>query len=277
MNKKIISIISIICFCTILLIPAGIVLMLFYTDWNRKIKAILTSLLSLLYVVLFVLFLLLEPSYNKKGTVLPVSSTIGSTEFDSGVSTKNKQSRTEDAADMQSRDFSENPMIEDEIRIPKTLKRSQSRKPGRGFFSILFLLFMLILIIWRNLKSKKETGKENPYVDINQYKFPLKKMTTWPTVHFQKISHNEGENFLFACESKYNMTEGDILITNQRFVFKGLDVNVEFELSELDAAASVSNTCFVLTRNEKKFYFFVADNQLKYALNILRYACGQEV
>lgn len=276
MNKKIVSIISIICFCTIILIPAGIVLMLFYTEWKKKTKIILTSILSVLYVVVFILFLLLEPSYNKGGVVLPVNSTVGISDFETDVSVKPK--KTEKLGDMKSKDTEETDLQQnDETRIPNTLKRSRSRKPGRGFYSVLFLIFMLFLIIWRNLKSKKETEKENPYVDTNLYKFPLKKMTLWPTVHFQKIQHREGEQFLYACESKYNMTEGDILITNQRFVFKGMGEGVEFELTELDAAASVSNTCFVLTRNEKKFYFFVAENQLKYALNILRYACGQEV
>lgn len=275
MNKKIISVISIICFCSIILIPAGIVLMLFYTNWNKKLKILLTSVLSALYILLFVLFLLFEPSFNKSGFVLPVNSSVGSSEFNTEITTKNQ--KTDVPPDMKGGNPEESDLLDEEIRIPKTLQRSRSRKPGRGLYSLFFIIFMIVLIILRNLKSKKTDEKENPYVDVNLYKFPLKKMSNWPTVHFQKINRKDGEEFLFACESKYNMTEGDILITNQRFLFKGLGDKVEFELSELDAAASVSNTCFVLTRNEKKFYFFVAESQLKYALNILRFACGLEV
>lgn len=276
LNKKIFSVLTIICFASIILIPFGLVFMLFYTDWNKKLKIVLTSILSVLYVVLFILLIKFEPAHNSNGVVVPVNSTVGSSDFNTKVSGKKKAIEKGDELVDALSDELQTLENEQTVRIPKTLKRQQGNQPGRGFFYLLFLAFMMILIILRNLRGRKDTGYENPYVEVKLYKFPLENLTEWPTVHFQKVIRQDGENFLFACESKFNMTEGDLLITNQRFIFKGIGENVEFNLPDLEAAASVSNTCFVLTRLDKKFYFFVDESQMKYALGVLRFACGQE-
>lgn len=280
MNKnKLFKIITIICFASIILIPIGVVLMIFYTDWNKKIKISLGVFLPIFYVLLLILFLRLEPANNSKGIVIPVSTTAGSSEFDTNVTTKNKKSEVFEDLDENFANDNEKKTDSNEkdMKLPKSIRKGGGRKPGRAFFSILFLLFMLILIIYRNLKNRNNSDYENPYLDTKLLKFPLSKISVWPTVHFQKISRKDDEKFLFACEAKFNMSEGDLLISDKRFVFKSITENVEFDLPELETAASVSNSCFVLTRGDKKFYFFVDESQMKYALGVLRFACGQEV
>ena len=48
-KSKLFSIITIACFVSILCIPLGIVLMLYYTQWKKKTKIILTLALSDFY------------------------------------------------------------------------------------------------------------------------------------------------------------------------------------------------------------------------------------
>jgi len=272
-NNRMFSIITIACFVSIIFIPIGIVLMIFYTDWNKKLKNILMPVLTLIYVGLITLVLNIQPANNKKGVAIPGSVSVGSTEFDNYSIAKKGKSDDFDAQNLSFK-TGDSEETSEGVQYPAKVNNKKAKASGRWIYTVLFVLFMLLIIIAQNLKSKKNDGYENPYVDTKQYKFPLGKDSKFPTVHFLKTERLEGERFLFATPGKYNVYEGDILVTNKRFVFAGKDKsdNIEFQIGELDTAVSVSSSCFMLTRGEKKFYFFIDESQMKFVLNVLRYA-----
>lgn len=272
-NNRMFSIITISCFVSVIFIPIGIVLMLFYTDWNKTLKNILMPVLTLVYVGLITLVLNVQPANNKKGVVVPGSVSVGSTEFENNSITKKGDSDDFDAQNF-SLKTGDSESTSEGVQYPVKVNNKKSKASGRWIYTVLFILFMVLIIVAQNLKSRKNDGYENPYVDTKQYKFPLNKDSKFPTVHFLKTERQEGEKFLFATPGKYNVYEGDILISNKRFVFEGKDKSdtMEFKIGELDTAVSVSSTCFMLTRGEKKFYFFIDGTQMKFVLNVLRYA-----
>src|SRR5574344_687983 len=85
-RDKVLSIITIICFCSIVLIPLGLALMWFMTAWKKKRKIIITGAGSLLYIARVAFVLLLEPSYNTGGVSLPFKYKGGETAYDAPAS-----------------------------------------------------------------------------------------------------------------------------------------------------------------------------------------------
>ena len=81
-KNKLFSIITIACFCSIVLIPVGLALMWYMTGWKKKRKIIITAAGTLLYGTLVALILLVEPSYNTGGVSLPFKYSGGETAFD---------------------------------------------------------------------------------------------------------------------------------------------------------------------------------------------------
>lgn len=63
-RNKMFSIVTIICFCSIIFIPIGLVTMWFTTEWKKKRKYLLTVLMTVLYVGIFLIIMLFEPSQN---------------------------------------------------------------------------------------------------------------------------------------------------------------------------------------------------------------------
>ncbi|MBQ1710234.1 MAG: hypothetical protein II032_03885 [Treponema sp.] len=270
-KDRMFSIITIACFVSILFIPIGLVTMWFSTSWKKKLKLILSAAFTLLYVGIVALILLLEPSYNTSGVSLPFDVSVGQTAFETSGGGKAKEVEGIEGDSNKKTDKTED-LDEVEERLPKSIKK-KSGSLGRPFFTVMFFLFMLFLIIWQNMKAKKKKGGyENPYVDTTQYKLPLVEDAKMPMVHFLKLKMNAGEKIYYATETVQKDNQGDFVVTNQRVVVFGKSGDYEFPMNALTAVSSVSNSVMLLTCGERKYYIFMPENQMKYALAVIRWA-----
>lgn len=270
-KDRMFSIITIACFVSILFIPIGLVTMWFSTSWKKKLKLILSAAFTLLYVGIVALILLLEPSYNTSGVSLPFDVSVGQTAFETSGGGKAKEVEGIEGDSNKKTDKTED-LDEVEERLPKSIKK-KSGSLGRPFFTIMFFLFMLFLIIWQNMKAKKKKGGyENPYVDTTQYKLPLAEDAKMPMVHFLKLKMNAGEKIYYATETVQKDNQGDFVVTNQRVVVFGKSGDYEFPMNALTAVSSVSNSVMLLTCGDRKYYIFMPENQMKYALAVIRWA-----
>ena len=271
-RDKIISIITIGCFVSVVFIPIGIVLAWFFTDWSKKRKIIISAISGVAYVVIVTLLLVLEPVNNGDGgVVLPFGSGQGTVAIENGQKRKSKGSEileTENQLDEKT---------EDELKeqIKKKPKKVETRRLGRAGFSVLFFLLMLFLIIWQNLKAKKKRQVENPYVDTELYRLPLHSGSKMPMVHFLRLRLRENEVIYYATETNKKDDEGDLVVTNERIVIYSATENVEIPLSELEGVTSITNTVIQIFTKDKKYYVFMDESQLKYALAVIRWAFKQ--
>lgn len=275
-SKKAFSIITIACFISILFIPIGIVLMFFYTDWKKKIKIIISTALTILYAVLIIFILNLQTNPTKGSINLPIP--VDSDFTDVQVSTNKSDDEIElKPGDKSSKKEDFNSQEIPAERLPKTLNRNSNFFQSRSFYSLLFILFMIFLIIHQNLKSSKEKHNyDNPYVNTEKYKLPLNENSELPIVHFLKIRLNSGEKILYACETTKKEDKGDFVVTNQRVVVLSNEGDYEFPLHALTAVSSVSSTVMLLTCGERKYYIFFPEGQLKYALALVRWAYSNQ-
>ncbi len=275
-RNKVFSIITIICFATILLIPIGLALMWFMTSWKKKRKIIITTAGSLLYVGIVAFVLLLEPSYNTGGVSLPFKYSGGETAFEAPVNpgrSSKKDKKTSPASDKKEKSDSQEPEEQNEERLPRSVKKQSGRSLGRGFYVFLFFVIVMILILWRNFRgAAKKEDYENPYVDTNLYKLPLTEDAKTPLVHFLRLKLNQNEKILYATETVQKDNEGDFVVTNQRAVIFAKTGATELPLSSLTAVLSISNSVMQLTSGEAKYYVFLPESQMKYALAIVKWA-----
>lgn len=281
-RDKVLSIITIACFCSIVLIPVGLALMWFMTAWKKKRKLIITAAGSVLYIAIVAFILLLEPSYNTGGVSLPFKYSGGETAYDAPANPgrpSKKEKKISPASDkkQKSEKTSDKP---DEERIPRSVKRQSGRSLGRAFYAFLFFLVILTLVLWRNFRSAGEkTEYENPYVDTNLYKLPLSADSKTPLVHFQRLKLNQNEKIFYATETVQKDNEGDFVVTNQRVVIFTKTGATDLPLSNLAAVLSVSNSVMQLTaageEGEQKYYIFLPESQMKYALALVRWAFGK--
>ncbi len=273
-RDKIISIITIACFASVIFIPIGIVLSCFFTDWSKKRKIIISVITGVVYVVIVTLLLVLEPVNNGDGgVVLPFGNGQGTVAIENGkkkISKGNELLETEDQ-------FNEKIENQDEKKeeIKKNPKKVETRRLGRAGFSLLFFLLMAILIVWQNLKAKKKQRVENPYVDTELYRLPLHSGSKMPMVHFLRLRLRENEVIYFATETNKKDDEGDLVVTNERIVIYSATENVEIPINEVEGIASVTNTVIQIFTAERKYYVFMDASQIKYALAIIRWACKQ--
>ena len=274
-RDKIFSIITIACFCSIVLIPIGLALMWFMTAWKKKRKLIITAAGSLLYIAIVAFVLLLEPSYNTGGVSLPFKYSGGETAYDAPAN-PGRKSKTEKkispASDEKKKSDSKK-SDSDEERVPRSVKRQSGRTLGRGFYVFLFFLLVLVLILWRNFRSAgKKEDYENPYVDTKLYKLPLADDAKMPLVHFQRLKLNQNEKIFYATETTQKDNNGDFVVTNQRAVIFTPGGTTEIPLSTLTVVLSISNSVMQLTCGEEKNYIFLPESQMKYALAIVKWA-----
>lgn len=279
MKNKTISIIAIACLATGILIPIGIALMWIYTDWKKKLKIILSSILGVFYVAAVLFLLFFEPANNKEGISVPIEYSEGYSEFETTPSLNGKTAEIQlpdDDNDSHKKSKNKKSSSEtDSDRLPKSLKRNTNGTSGRLVYSILFFLFMLFLIIWQNIRNNKKPHYENPYVDTNQYKLPLAENAKIPMVHYLRLRLNQNEKIIFATETNQKDNEGDLIVTNQRVVIFNKTEKVDFPLHVLTAVSSVTDTVMLLTSGERKYYIFMPESQLKYALASIRWSYKQ--
>ena len=257
-KSKLFSIITIACFVSILCIPIGIVLMIYYTSWKKKTKVIITISLTAFYAALFAFFFLIKPAYNTNGVGLPFSSNSGYTSFDTGTAGPGKASGKSSTPS-------------------KRIQSGQSKTKGKtnAIYPIMFFLFMLLLIIWTNIRAKGKTGYENPYVDTNKYKLPLGPDSKMPMVHFLRAELASDEKINYATETNQKDNEGNFAITNSRVIIMNKTENVEFPVSSITAVSSATSTVMVITAAEKKYYIFMPENQMKYATAVLKWTADK--
>ena len=274
-KSKLFSIITIACFVSILCIPIGIVLMLYYTQWKKKTKIILTLALSAFYAGLIALVFFVKPAYNTGGMSLPFGSNSGYTAFDSGSGSKAPGSK-KSSGGAKSKNSNNQPSSSD--RVPKSVQQSQGKGSPKIIYPILFFGFMLLLIIAQNFRNKGKSKYENPYVDTNKYKLPLAPDARMPMIHFQRLDLNEGEKIHFATETNQKGNEGNLVITNQRVAILTPNEGVEIPLECITGVSATTSTVMTLAtkfdEQEKKYYVFMPENQMKYALAVLKWTAA---
>ena len=275
-KSKLFSIITIACFVSILCSPLGIVLMLYYTQWKKKTKIILTLALTAFYAGLIAFVFFVKPAYNTGGISLPFGSNSGYTAFDSGSSANGSGSK-KSSGGSKSKNSNNQTSAQNE-RLPKSVQQSQGKGSSKIIYPILFFGFILILIILQNIRSKGKNKYENPYVDTNKYKLPLTESSRMPMVHFLRLDLNEGEKINFATETNQAENEGNFVITNQRVVILSLKENIEIPLEAITSVGNATTTVMVIGTQaegvEKKFYIFMPENQMKYAMAVLKWTAG---
>ena len=266
-KNKILKIIIIAGFCTIILTPLSLAIMWFFTDWKKKTKIIFSAVAAGLYAatIAIVLVVLLNPkveqstgrygaasselSFSEGGGgagILPSGSGKGS-----GKNKKNDKKKSEQAA---SSSGGGAPVNAKRIIIP-----------------IIFFLIILALVILQNLRSKKKSNYENPYVDTKKYVLPLAPDFKFPMVHYSRLELGDDEKILFVTETNQAGNEGDFVITNKRCVLFTASDGVEIPHEALKGVNSISSTVIQLTTDEDKYYAFIADSQVKYALAVLKW------
>ena len=266
-RNKTFSIITIICFCSVIFIPIGLVLMWYSTQWSKKRKFILSGIMTIVYVAIVCFLMLFEPNQSGSGSGLPFGN--GNQNVESQYesehhksSKKAKQSGANPSGNEQKDNFPK-----EKEKLPKKVQKGESKALGKSFYTIMFFLFMLFIIIWQNLKAKKKTGNyENPYVDTKKYKLPLDANFKIPTVHFTKIELEENEKIIFATETTQKNQEGDFVVTDKRIIVLGKSENYESPLQELATVSSVTNSVMQITSGTQKYYIFVPENQMKFAV-----------
>lgn len=266
-RNKTFSIITIICFCSVIFIPIGLVLMWYSTQWSKKRKFILSGIMTIVYIAIVCFLMLFEPNQSGSGSGLPF-----------GKGNQNVESQYESEPDKSSKkakqsginpsgNEKEDNFPKEKEKLPKKVQRGESKALGKSFYTIMFFLFMLFIIIWQNLKAKKKTGNyENPYVDTKKYKLPLDANFKIPTVHFTKIELEENEKIIFATETTQKNQEGDFVVTDKRIIVLGKSENYEIPLQELATVSSVTNSVMQITSGTQKYYIFVPENQMKFAV-----------
>ena len=270
-KSKLFSIITIACFVSILCIPLGIVLMLYYTQWKKKTKIILSISLTTFYAALLAFLFFVKPAINSGGISLPFGSNSGYTAFDSGSGAKGSGSSK--AAGSKKKSNNQNQPLSE--RVPKSVQQSQGKGSAKFIYPILFFGFMLFLIIMQNLRSKGKSKYENPYVDTNKYKLPLTAESKMPMVHFLHLDLNEGEKINFATETIQKGNEGNFVITNQRVALLNLSEGIEIPIEAVVSASETTTTVMTIGTRfedlEKKYYVFMPENQMKYAMAVLKW------
>ena len=274
-KSKLFSIVTIACFVSVLCIPIGIVLMLYYTQWKKKTKIILTLSLTAFYAGLIAIVFFVKPAYNTGGMSLPFGSNSGYTAFDSGSGAKSSGSK-KSSGGAKSKNSNNQPSTSD--RVPKNVQQSQGKGSPKFIYPILFFGFMLLLIIAQNLRNKGKSKYENPYVDTNKYKLPLTADSRMPMVNFRRLELNEGEKINFATETNQKGNEGNLAITNQRVAILTPNEGLEIPLDCVTGASATTSTVMTIAAKfedqEQKFYVFMPENQMKYALAVLKWTAA---
>lgn len=266
-RNKTFSIITIICFCSIIFIPIGLVLMWYSTQWSKKRKFILSGIMTIVYIAIVCFLMLFEPNQSGSGSGLPFGN--GNQNVESQYESEHHKSskKAKQSGANPSGNEKEDNFPKEKEKLPKKVQKGESKALGKSFYTIMFFLFMLFIIIWQNLKAKKKTGNyENPYVDTKKYKLPLDANFKIPTVHFTKIELEENEKIIFATETTQKNQEGDFVVTDKRIIVLGKSENYEIPLQELATVSSVTNSVMQITSGTQKYYIFVPENQMKFAV-----------
>ncbi|MCF0242218.1 MAG: hypothetical protein HUK25_06230 [Treponema sp.] len=266
------EIIIIACLISVVLSPVGLVLMWIKSGWSKKIKIILTGVFALLYILIIVLFLALSGSSSSGGNSNMPDFGIESDGGGSGGGGKIKENKNKKARSGSGKNSNSSKNVTSDS--PSSFV--QKVKKSRFTYFFIFLILIAVIVVLRNLKFKKIKPKDNPYVDTSLYTIPVPEHFEFPSVHYTKFMPLSGETIIFACPAETKDNAGDIIITNTRFIFHGKKGDVIIPIGELTAISSMSNTALSVSANEKNFYFFVKDTQMRFVLQITRWLYANE-
>ena len=92
-----------------------------------------------------------------------------------------------------------------------------------------------------------------------------------PMVHFLHVELAPEEKINYATETNQKDNEGNFVITNRRVIIQTNTDNTELPIETIDAIASTTSTVLSITAQEKKYYIFMPENQMKYAIAVLKW------
>lgn len=142
-----------------------------------------------------------------------------------------------------------------------------------GYYAIFFFLGLGVIIFFvQKIKYKKPGDYENPFVNVNQYRLPLKPDARMPVVNYSNFKANEGETLFYASETCQKGNEGVILITNQRGIIKNLTSRQEFLIKDVIKTDAVSNSAVRVETKTDKFYILIHNSQVKYLVAVIEWA-----
>lgn len=133
------------------------------------------------------------------------------------------------------------------------------------------VLLLAYLVLRRNLKPQKIEGFINPYVNVRQYKLPLKKKTRIPYINYY-LETLDDESLLFVCPTTEQDNPGDFIVTTKRIVIKNTKENTEFSINKLKDFSLLSTNVIRITYEDKKLLVFMHETQTKYALEVIKWA-----
>lgn len=263
------EIIILACFISLVFSPVGLVLMwLKKCRWSLKVKMILSGAFALVYILAGVLiFFLFSKPESGSGSGAPFFGI--EREYEGGGGS-GKNSGKYEPKKSSSRKNSSGENINNSQTASQSFAESGKKKSIPVV--LLFVLILGIFILMRNLKEIKSKGDDNPYVNTRLYKTPIPEGFEFPVVRYTKLPLKEEEKILFACPAEQKDNAGDIIVTDRRFVFLGKKNTLNLPLKTLSAISSVSNTAFLLTAEDVQHYFFVRDTQMRFVLQIVRWA-----
>lgn len=254
--------------------------MWFMTNWTRRKKITISSILGAFYIVLFVvLMFLLNPSVNSSGISLPFDYNKGQTTFmentEGGNNAKKQNKKLPSKNEEIQNDLSE--ILSERDLENHKIENSTEGGNKNAFEAIIVLVIFAIFIavvIFVNLKFSRKKIYDNPFVDTDLYDLPLADNAEFPTVHYLKLALNQNEKILFATQTINGQNPGDLILTNQRVVFISAEKNVSIPIDELETAFPISdNTLRITTTNEEKYYAGLHDGEMKITTAVLKWIC----
>ncbi|MCQ2584010.1 MAG: PH domain-containing protein [Treponema sp.] len=268
------EIIILACFISLVFSPVGLFLMWWKfksgrkCKWSLKAKIIVSASFFVLYILMILLAVFLNASPSAgSGNGVPFFGM--EQEYDVGgggsgdtgsYKPKKSSSKAKGSGSNQT-----------QTQFPQESFMEKAGK-SRVTYILIFVVIMLALIVWRNLKSGTSRASENPYVDTTKYKIPVPDGFEFPQVHYTKIALQDDEKILYATTAEQKTNTGDIVVTNKRFLFVSKKDALDFQLGELSSISSMSNTALLVNAGGKSYYFFVQDTQMRFVLQITRWA-----
>jgi hypothetical protein len=93
--------------------------------------------------------------------------------------------------------------------------------------------------------------------------------------HRKYNDHNEElapeEKINYATETNQKDNEGNFVITNRRVIIQTRTENTELPIEAVEAVSSTTSTVMAIAAQGKKYYIFMPENQMKYAMAVLKW------
>ena len=169
------EIIILACFISLVFSPAGLFLMWWKFKsgrkcrWSLKAKIIISASFAVLYALLILLAVFLNASPSAgSGSGAPFFGLEQEYEGGGGNGKKSGEYKPKKSSSNANGKGSNKTTTQ----MPQESFMQKAGK-SRVTYILLFILIMIVLIVWRNLKSGTSAASENPYVDTTKYIIPV--------------------------------------------------------------------------------------------------------